>query len=1308
MVANDTSAAQPLNLEFEDTNPTLTVNDDISFSNGDGGELTGLSVVEASGVQGAQTFTIEGPTYDDGAVDGYSTEVSYALVAVDGDDAGMTTSDSAGGEYAVTLDVVDGNTINGVYTDGQGAKQIAFTVSLSGDQITLTSFVALEHSNAPQGEGEDNTLDLGSLISVAATVTTTDGDGDVVANDTSAAQPLNLEFEDTNPNAVDDTDTVGTNDKAAGNVITAADTTNIGADLSGPDAPITVVKVVGYNGSEDDKFDATTGELEVDGQYGTLTIKADGSYQYVVDPDKLPQPETIEVEDGQWLDDANLSLTAFKLGESFFDADGKYSDTGTGVVTTGGNVTAFGVDGASGQNTAAEDQVNYSGSLSEALAFNFGGPVASATVLVSNLYQTESGGEAARWHAFDAAGNRIATGIISNNADGSAYDSTTAVTWQDNNVGTFTVSGVGAFTTLVFETVPYSSNGNATNDNSDYFVTVTSYDALPEEGVEYRDVFTYTIEDSDGDQDEATLTIDGFKGNQEGELVNVAPVAADNGYTVASGGVKTGNIITDDDTGTGAASGRDWDQDTPVLNLSVYSVTFNGVETKLEGGQKTIRLGEGSLEINLDGSFEYTADEDATGSDSFTYKLVNVHGAVSTAQATVTFDLPEAEPGLWFIAQADNHDKQSTPDKTLVEEGRGDNEWTFNVHYKQVPGNYPVADGETVTITLDLWKPGSAPQATFGSDYNIDVTGMNGFVVVGTPRVANGQLVVTVEPSDQGASSKNLVGAVFEVTVTAKPDGAVDIGEMVGFDIAGAVHTTSAGSAPVGSGWETNDDVLIKIDNVQADPVLIVGKNVSDVGTGVSGTEDDHQVDPVAGNDGLIQGNTGNDVLVGDVGGKTLQPGQKANIAFVLDNSGSMSSNINFTDANGNTSSISRLAALKQAVKAALDDLYNSGANDLRVHIDTFATVANSSGTFTLTAGGVDSLAQLNAAKTFVDGIQIPGSDVNKYTNYEAGLVAANTWIESGGPIANADVNKVVFVSDGEPNRALQGASDTGGVIDVIADRAMEHVLGTRDSTTNNNNDDFISEVSRIETAGPGAAQAFSIEAVGIQVGSNALARLSQLEGVGGNAINADDANDLKTMLGTLGGGSSNVNAVGNDDINGGGGNDVIFGDSIHADNADGGWSAFKTAHPTWSDTQLREELAANHAAYGQRGSVGGNDTIDGGAGDDTMYGQMGADTFVFKLADVGTTDDPAQDVVADFSIAENDKLDLSDLLDANHSLTAIASADNKLVLQVNDETVTSGADVVQEITLSSIAANTQSEADSILNNLKTSGQIID
>ena len=54
-------------------------------------------------------------------------------------------------------------------------------MTLSGTTVTLTSLVALEHSNAPQGVGEDNTLDLDALINVVSTVTVTDGDNDVVS-----------------------------------------------------------------------------------------------------------------------------------------------------------------------------------------------------------------------------------------------------------------------------------------------------------------------------------------------------------------------------------------------------------------------------------------------------------------------------------------------------------------------------------------------------------------------------------------------------------------------------------------------------------------------------------------------------------------------------------------------------------------------------------------------------------------------------------------------------------------------------------------------------------------------------------------------------------------------------------------------------------------------------------------------------------------------------------------------------------------------------------------------------------------------
>ncbi|RUW31970.1 hypothetical protein EOA38_16550, partial [Mesorhizobium sp. M1E.F.Ca.ET.041.01.1.1] len=58
--------------------------------------------------------------------------------------------------------------------------------------------VALEHSNAPQGVGEDNTLDLNGLINVTATVTVTDGDQDVVSQQSSSSG-LSLTFDDTDP-----------------------------------------------------------------------------------------------------------------------------------------------------------------------------------------------------------------------------------------------------------------------------------------------------------------------------------------------------------------------------------------------------------------------------------------------------------------------------------------------------------------------------------------------------------------------------------------------------------------------------------------------------------------------------------------------------------------------------------------------------------------------------------------------------------------------------------------------------------------------------------------------------------------------------------------------------------------------------------------------------------------------------------------------------------------------------------------------------------------------------------------------------
>ncbi len=176
-------------INFDDSGPTLLIT---------AAPVVGAAeVVEASGVAGQNQVTITPPTFDSSAVDGKTTNVSYALALAGGAATGLTTTD---GNHAITLVADSASQISGKYdSDGNASLDAtAFTVTLSGTTVTLTSLVALEHSNAPQGAGEDNTLDLNGLINVVATVTVTDGDEDVVSQQSTIAG-LSLTFNDTDP-----------------------------------------------------------------------------------------------------------------------------------------------------------------------------------------------------------------------------------------------------------------------------------------------------------------------------------------------------------------------------------------------------------------------------------------------------------------------------------------------------------------------------------------------------------------------------------------------------------------------------------------------------------------------------------------------------------------------------------------------------------------------------------------------------------------------------------------------------------------------------------------------------------------------------------------------------------------------------------------------------------------------------------------------------------------------------------------------------------------------------------------------------
>jgi len=179
---------------------------------------------------------------------------------------------------------------------------------------------------------------------------------------------------------------------------------------------------------------------------------------------------------------------------------------------------------------------------------------------------------------------------------------------------------------------------------------------------------------------------------------------------------------------------------------------------------------------------------------------------------------------------------------------------------------------------------------------------------------------------------------------------------------------------------------------------------------------------------------------------------------------------------------------------------------------------------------------------------------------------------------------------------------------------------------------------------------------------------------------------------------------VSGDTLNGGDGNDVLFGDVINTDNLT--WTgrydvdhanymaagsgvaalekflALQNGHEA-STEELYNYIRDHHDTLNAGGDTrGGNDTLYGGDGDDYLYGQggddklyggegndtlvggtgndnlwggAGDDTFVWKLDDQGAPSDPVtRDHVMDFGVGGsdpngNDVLDLSELLTGEH-----------------------------------------------------------
>lgn len=465
-----------------------------------------------------------------------------------------------------------------------------------------------------------NALDEGDLLSDEVFLYTIT-DGAATADST-----LTITIEGTNdgPTANNDahavTEAMDANDAPiiSGNVIAAnvahGNATVDNADTD-PDADdvLTVTKVVDGMGND---VAIGVGDTNVEGDYGTLTIKADGTYSYDLKDD---QANVNELDDGEMVFD-NFVYTII--------------DTGGKTATATLDITINGANDS---------------------------PVATA-----DMNMVTEGTDASP--AADISGNVIAGdangGVVDTDPDEDDNANTLKITKVVGDVTTqgdgSTVIGDGSVIEGTYGDLTMNADGSYSYDLKDDQANVNDL----AEGEMVFDDFTYTISDrSDGTGKTATATlsikitgVDDISANNDlREMTEV--MDSDNAQIVF------GNVITAIDISNNPTPDTEDSGDNPSV-VSVFDK--DGVKTDIDADGETIEGVYGSLLIKQDGSYQYLLgdtrvvtnelDEGDMVSDIFTYRIEDTSG--SSSEATLTIKINGA-----------NDSPTATDDENMVTEG---------------------------------------------------------------------------------------------------------------------------------------------------------------------------------------------------------------------------------------------------------------------------------------------------------------------------------------------------------------------------------------------------------------------------------------------------------------------------------------------------------------------------------------------------------------------------------------------------------------------------------------------------------------
>ncbi|KZD09030.1 hypothetical protein AUP43_07990, partial [Oceanibaculum pacificum] len=590
---------------------------------------------------------------------------------------------------------LDGSPVGVESVTGGEAADLVITLSALADETALPAILAAirYHSTSatPGGAGADAlTRDFSIVLN--------DGNNDNGV--TNAGGPAALDSNiltgtiviDLPPEAVNDTNSLGKNDDDVDGTVLPND-----SDPNGDDG-ISVTAIAFENDPDNIGTDQTPGTIgnPLAGDYGTLTLNADGTYTYDLD-NALPVVETLrpgetlvevftyEITDpsGQ-TDTATLTITI--NGDSAppvatdntaaVAEDVTLTDSGNVITDDDGNdvdydpeesdVTVAEIEGDSDNVGEAVEgtygsvviQANgsYTYTLNNAAAnvqalaegetvtdvFEYtltdeDGDTATATLTVTITGQNDAPTALNNAHEIDKGETDPITGNVIGDDDGDGEDSD-----PDNDavLSIAEVDGVpgdvGQVLTGTYGTITINSNGSYsyTLDNANADVIALR------PGQTLTESFDYTLTDEHDATDTATLTIT-ING------VNTGPFATDNSNAITEDDADpvTGNVMTEDD-----GDGVDSDPEGTDIEVTAIDGESSDVGQAVEGTY-------GSVTINSDGSYSYALNnasavvqaltEGQIVTDSFDYTITDEDGGTATATLTITItgvnDTPVAQ-----------------------------------------------------------------------------------------------------------------------------------------------------------------------------------------------------------------------------------------------------------------------------------------------------------------------------------------------------------------------------------------------------------------------------------------------------------------------------------------------------------------------------------------------------------------------------------------------------------------------------------------------------------------------------------------